>query len=98
MSAQNTFHTAPEQTYFEFYKNLKEGLSPRIQVDESNKTTFRDGGSSGYPVINQDECGFYRVIQDFSIRTKTRGAWYANKPPPNHIDWHPIDFRDIDFV
>lgn len=86
-----------EQTYFEFYESLNKG-GVRIRVDESNKTTFRDGGSNGFPVINEDECGWAVVKQDFRINSKTRGAWYANKPAPNHIDWHPIDFRDIDFV
>jgi hypothetical protein len=97
MSAPNTFHTVPEQTYFEFYKTLKNN-SPRIRVEEASKTHFRDGGSSAYVVMNEYESGYQLVLQDFRIKSKTRGEWFGRKAEPNHKDWHPISFTDIDFV
>jgi hypothetical protein len=76
-------------------------LPNKIVVPKEPDTTFRDGGSLGYYVKNKDECGFQLVVQDFSIgakRNNTEGTWYARQPSPDHLEKHPIDMQQLQFV
>lgn len=81
-------------------KPFKEFISPKIKA-KKEYTVYRDGGSHGHEIINSNECGFCRLIQDFSIGSKERGTrerWYLNPNPPNHTHKIETDLYDIEWV
>ena len=70
-------------------------------IAEKDFSVIRDGGSHVHKVLNSEECGFCQVVQDFSIRSEergTRGSWYVNLNPPNHIEKSSCCVQDVEFV
>lgn len=67
----------------------------------SQFTILRDGGSKVHEVLNPEECGYIRVIQDHSIMSKKRGiegSWTAMSRKNNITEYDDISEQDIAFI
>ncbi len=44
------------------------------------KTSYKDGGTKMYYVLNKNEIGLDFVFQDFRINSTSKGKFYTNYP------------------